>query len=165
MKFLGLLVLLLITAATPLMAHAEARMEINPGRSRCVVPFEIMASGLPPSRDVLVDMVVDGVTTGAVGGRSEPDGRFYSPIPMVLIPCEAGGLVVANLRVDGQAIGLTATFEVTARNAPPAPPALGNTNAAATDEDDWMFVAAIGAGVLLLTLVVLLVGPRRDRKR
>lgn len=49
----------------------------------------------------------------------------------------------------------------------PYPPAAGNspvTPSESQDPIDWMFVSAIGAGVLLLTLVVLLIGPRRDQK-
>ena len=50
----------------------------------------------------------------------------------------------------------------------PYPPSVGNSPVAATETgeapNDWMFVSAIGAGVLLFTLVALMVGPRRDRK-
>lgn len=50
----------------------------------------------------------------------------------------------------------------------PYPPAAGNSPAMATgtgdDPNDWVFVSAIGAGVVLFTLVALMVGPRRDRK-
>jgi hypothetical protein len=50
----------------------------------------------------------------------------------------------------------------------PRPPATGNTDTEVTHSDasnDWMFISAIGAGFLLLTLVLLLAGPRREKRR
>ena len=47
----------------------------------------------------------------------------------------------------------------------PRPPLVGNTPPPAEQPDDWMFVSAIGGGCLLLTLVLVLAGPRRDRRR
>lgn len=49
---------------------------------------------------------------------------------------------------------------------PPHPPAAGNSPTAtplSESSDDWLIVIAIGAGLLLLTLVLLLAGPRNDR--
>lgn len=155
-------------AANP--ASAAARMEIRPATASCNRgPFEIFAFELEPSRDVLVDMVVDGVVTGQVGGRSEADGRFWSPIPMILLPCAAGGRVTANLRIDGQAVAST-TFEVAPPGAPtptgtiaPAPgaPAVG-TGVGKTGDDGWMYVSAIGAAMLGFALVMA-VSVRRRR--
>jgi hypothetical protein len=47
---------------------------------------------------------------------------------------------------------------------PPYPPATGDSPPAAkpTASNDWMFVSAIGAGSLLITLVLLLAGPKRE---
>lgn len=47
----------------------------------------------------------------------------------------------------------------------PRPPSVGDSPPVTESSDDWMFVSAIGAGCLLLTLVLVLVGPRRDRRR
>jgi len=50
----------------------------------------------------------------------------------------------------------------------PYPPAAGNSSAAPSSSepsDDWLVIAAIGAGLLLLTLVLLVAGPRNDRPR
>ncbi|MBK7124795.1 MAG: hypothetical protein IPH65_02565 [Dehalococcoidia bacterium] len=51
----------------------------------------------------------------------------------------------------------------------PYPPAAGNSAAdadAATDQasNDWMFLSAIGAGFLLITLVLVLIGPVRNAR-
>lgn|GEM_PF-6254893 len=47
----------------------------------------------------------------------------------------------------------------------PRPPSAGNSppsEPAAAGSDDWMFISAIGAGSLLITLVLLIAGPRRE---
>lgn len=135
-SLLGLM--LLFAASGSGRAFAEPQMEVHPPRSRCVVPFEIFANGLEPSQDVLVDIVVGGVVTGSVGGRSEPDGRFWSPIPLVLLPCGPGGVVTANLKIDGTVV-VTTTFEIAPPIQPPpadtatpapGPPATGNASRA-----------------------------------
>ena len=144
---------------------AEATMDIKPAQQSCSGargPFEIFASGLTPSKDVLVDMVVGDSVAGSVGGRSEPDGRFYSPIPMVLMPCTGGGTVTAVLRIEGSAVA-QATFEVLAPGVQPSPPAAGDSSPdQPAGGDDWMFVSAIVAGSLLITLLLLLAGPKRE---
>ena len=43
----------------------------------------------------------------------------------------------------------------------PRPPSVGDSPPTAETSDDWMFLSAIGAGCLLLTLLLVLVGPRR----
>ena len=50
------------------------------------------------------------------------------------------------------------------RLGPPYPPAAGDSPPAAQPDasNDWMFVSAIGAGSLLITLVLLLAGPKRE---
>lgn len=50
----------------------------------------------------------------------------------------------------------------------PEPPAAGNSPAAGpagAASDDWLFISAISVASLLLTLLLLLCGPRRDRPR
>lgn len=152
--------ILLTAAANANIAFAEPRMEIRPAGGSCNRgPFEVFAFDLAPSSDFLVDMVVGGVVTGSVGGKSEPDGRFYSPIPMILLPCPAGGKVTANLRISGQVV-VSSTFDVappaaatpisTAASAPGAPAAgSGPPATEGTSVPSWFVVAG---------LVVLLAG-------
>jgi hypothetical protein len=53
---------------------------------------------------------------------------------------------------------------LTASLGPPHPPAAGDSapNTQPSRSNDWMFVSAIGAGSLLITLVLLLAGPKRE---
>lgn len=46
----------------------------------------------------------------------------------------------------------------------PRPPSVGNTPPPAEQSNDWMFVSAILGGCLLVTLVLVLAGPRRDTR-
>jgi hypothetical protein len=148
----------------PELARAEPQIEIRPAQQSCSGargPFEVFASGLEPNKDLVVDMVAGGVVTPGIGGRSEPDGRFYSPIPMVVLPCATGGTVTAVLRVDGTAVTQT-TFEVLPPGATPVAPLSGNSAEPQPEPDsDWLYLSAIGGGLLMFTLLVLLGGPRR----
>lgn len=158
--------LVIAASALPQAALAAVHLEIRNTRGDCQTPYEIFATGLPGEREVLVDMVVGGKVTGSVGGSSEPDGRFFSPIPRVLLPCETGGAVTANLRIAGETVAST-EFDVTAPGQvlplpSPGAPAAGNSPGRdGNSSDDWMFVSAIGAAVLLATLLAVLGGPRR----
>ena len=55
-----------------------------------------------------------------------------------------------------------------ARGATVVPPVVGDSHVASPrvegpSGNDWMFLSAIGGGFLLITLVLLLGGPRRER--
>ena len=49
--------------------------------------------------------------------------------------------------------------------APPYPPSVGKSPVLASEPaSDWLWLSAIGGGLVLLTLVLLLIGPRDDRR-
>jgi hypothetical protein len=80
---------------------------------------------------------------------------------MVVLPCATGGTVTAVLRVDGTAVTQT-TFEVLPPGATPVAPLSGNSAEPQPEpESDWLYLSAIGGGLLIFTLLVLLGGPRR----
>ena len=87
-------------------------------------------------------------------------------VMMALRPSEAGGsyeLIISPFPYDdGSGRAFAERFPALGA---PRPPAVGNTPPPAEQPDEWMFVSAIGGGCLLLTLVLVLAGPRRDRRR
>lgn len=127
----------------------EPRMEVRSTHTRCEQPFEVTATGLEPVKPVLVSFSFGGkASPGAVGGTSDENGRFFSPIPRVLLPCVEGGKVTASITVDGKLLAITAQFEVAAPGASPTAPQVGNS--AKADENSsssWALFA--GAMVLL----------------
>jgi hypothetical protein len=117
------LVLLAMVAATPDLARAQQpTFEVTPARSHCVAPFEARARGLAPNQSVEVEISVDGAVTGSVAGTSDQFGQFFSPIPMILLPCSEGGLVAASISVGGEPLPQTAHFEVAEPVVPPPSP-------------------------------------------
>jgi hypothetical protein len=47
----------------------------------------------------------------------------------------------------------------------PYPPSVGNSPVRASEpSSDWLWLSAIGAGLVLLTLALLPIGPRHDRR-
>jgi hypothetical protein len=106
---------LLISMAPGVVGTATAQaptIEVVPERAGCMQPFEIRAAGLSPNQDVAVDITVAGKVTGSVEGRTDAVGQFFSPIPMILLPCADGGSVLASLIVAGEFVPITAQFEV-----------------------------------------------------
>ena len=144
---LGLVVVSL--AAGPTLAFAdEPRMEVRSTHTRCEQPFEVTATGLEPSKPVLVTFTFGGQSSpGAVGGTSDATGRFFSPIPRVLLPCVEGGKVTASITVDGKLLAITAQFEVAVPGAPPTAPQAGNSTPAERGTALWPL--ATGAGLFL----------------
>ena len=62
--------------------------------------------------------------------------------------------------------GMVSTaFDVLPAGATPAAPSVGNSPVLASEPaSDWLWLSAIGGGLMLLTLVLLLIGPRDDRR-
>ena len=120
---LAILLCLAVAAFAPSVAFAdEPRMEVRSTHTRCEQPFEVTATGLEPSKPVLVAFTFGGQSSpGAVAGNSDATGRFFSPIPKVLLPCVAGGKVTASITVDGKLLAITAQFEVAVPRAPKKP--------------------------------------------
>ena len=112
-------ILVLLSALPHSARAAEPTLEVHPARSRCVVPFEIIGTGLEPSRAVEAPVTVGGTVTGRVTGVTGPDGRLRVSIPLILLPCEAGGPVTVSISVDGVPGALTATFEIAEPIVPP----------------------------------------------
>ena len=146
---LAILVSLALAAFAPSVAFAdEPRMEVRSTHTRCEQPFEVTATGLEPSKPVLVAFTFGGqASPGAVGGTSDATGRFFSPIPRVLLPCVEGGKVTASITVDGKLLAITAQFEVAVPGAPPTAPQVGNSTTA--ERGPLLRPLATGAGLFL----------------
>ena len=147
MTLLGLVVVSL--AGGPTLAFAdEPRLEVRSTHTRCEQPFEVTATGLEPSKPVLVTFTFGGQSSpGAVGGTSDATGRFFSPIPRISLPCVEGGKVTASITVDGKLLAITAQFEVAVPGAPPTAPQVGNSTPAERGPSLWPL--ATGAGLFL----------------
>ena len=140
----------------------EPRMEVRSPTGRCDQPFEVTATGLEPSKPVLVSFTFGGKTLpDSLGGTSEPDGRFFSPIPRVLLPCAEGGTVTASIKVDGKLLALTAQFKVGAPGDAPTAPAVGNSAPPDSDSGPDMGLLAATAGLLLAAGTALVRGRER----
>lgn len=137
--------------ALPTVAFAdEPRMEVRSSQSRCDQPWEITATGLEPSKPVLVAFTFGGTASaGAVGGNSDATGRFFSPIPKVFLPCVEGGKVTASITVAGKLLPITAQFEIAAPGAQPAAPAAGNSPETREGSNPRWGLFALGVGVVL----------------
>lgn len=145
-------------------AHAaDPAISIQPARALCTQPFEITATGLEPAKAMEADITVDGVVTGSVAAVTGPNGTFWSPIPMILLPCADGGVVTVSMSVDGVPSALTAMFEIgepvvalptatatAAVTATPIPPEAGGGGS-----DAAAVVAGEGAPWALLAIVVM----------
>lgn len=132
-----------------------------PPITRCEQPFEVTATGLEPSKPVLVSFTFGGKTlAGALGGNSDETGRFFSPIPRVLLPCVEGGKVTAAITVDGKLLPITAHFEVALPGAPPIAPQVGNSTPPRASSEP--VVGSLLAGALLVLTAVGL-RPRMRR--
>ena len=146
---LAILLCLALAAFAPSVAFAdEPRLEVRSTHTRCEQPFEVTATGLEPSKPVLVAFTFGGqASPGAVGGTSDATGRFFSPIPRVLLPCVEGGKVTASITVDGKLLAITAQFEVAVPGAPPTAPQVGNSTTA--ERGPLLRPLATGAGLFL----------------
>ena len=145
----ALVLVLAAFMALPSLARAdEPRLEVRSLATRCEQPFEVTATGLEPSKPVLVSFAFVGTAdAGAVAGNSDATGRFFSPIPRVLLPCVEGGKVTASITVDGKLLAITAQFEVAVPGAPPTAPQVGNSTPAESGTALWPL--ATGAGLFL----------------
>jgi hypothetical protein len=145
---------------------ADPAVSIQPARALCTQPFEITATGLEPSKAMEADITVDGALTGRVAAVTGPDGTFWSPIPMILLPCADGGVVTVSMSVGGVPSALAATFEIgepvvalptatatAAVTATPIPPDAGGGGS-----DAAAAVAGEGAPWALLGIVVVSLG-------
>ena len=140
----------------------EPRMEVRSPTGRCDQPFEVTATGLEPSKPVLVSFTFGGKTLpDSLGGTSEPDGRFFSPIPRVLLPCAEGGTVTASIKVDGKLLALTAQFKVGAPGDAPTAPAVGNSAPPDSDSGPDMGLLAAVTGLLLVAGAAAVRGRER----
>lgn len=150
-------------AALPSMAFAdEPRMEVRSPTGRCDQPFEVTATGLEPSKPVLVSFTFGGKTLpDSLGGTSEPDGRFFSPVPRVLLPCVEGGTVTASIKVDGKLLALTAQFKVGAPGDAPTAPAVGNSAPAKSGRGPDLGLMVVAVGLMLGAGCAVLRGRER----
>lgn len=140
----------------------EPRTEVRSPTGRCDQPFEITAAGLEPSKPVLVNFTFGGKTLlDALGGTSEPNGRFFSPIPRVLLPCVEGGAVTASIKVDGKLLALSAQFKVGAPGDAPTAPAVGNSVPSQPDGGSDLRLMVVAVGLMLAAGAALVRGRQR----
>ena len=125
---LGLVLVSLVAAPTLAFAD-EPRLEVRSSQTRCDQPWEVTATGLEPSKPVEVAFVFEGQPSTAAGlvGATDAAGRFFSPIPRILLPCVEGGPVTATMKVDGKLLPVTARFVIAPPGADPTPPSVGNS--------------------------------------
>ena len=133
-RFLPLCVTIVaLLSALPHAARAaEPTLEVHPNRSLCVVPFEVIATGLQPAKQVEMPVTVAGVVTGTVSGVTGPDGSFRSSIPLILLPCAEGGPVTVSVSIDGVPAALTTAFQIAEPVVPPPTPTATSAVASAT---------------------------------
>lgn len=98
-----------------------------------------------------------------------PDDPTGEDVLLILQPASTPGqyrLVVGPRQYSDQAVNQFGRQDPWF--GPPRPPSAGDSPVPESSEpagDDWMFLSAIGAGFLLLSCVLILVGPRDDRRR
>ena len=115
---------------------------------------DVTAEGWPPG-----EFRWPGAAGICFGLNEDPTGQDFLAI---LQPSETPGhyRFVVGPRPFAQS-------DLDALPGPPRPPSAGDSapkiERIEVASNDWMFLSAIGAGFLLLTLVLLLVGPRDDR--
>ena len=119
-------------ALWPAGVTAEVRVQVDRKVGDCQRPFEVTVTGLEPYQPAELIVVVNaGEPRGSAAGQADEGGRFWTPIPIALLPCETGGHVALTLKSGNVVYSTGVEFDVVPVGATPSAtpigPATGNS--------------------------------------